>query len=302
MCAERMLTCVLPIMALAYSSLALGATTSDCLVEPPTGPFEAVMEQSSQAPTAGVLPSNPGAWSTLISPAPQHRWDSKGGLVESLDGSLLLHGVVSGPNTEPGLLNVVVLADYEPVMSAVISVWDSGREQRLSLEAGSRAGLDIESTTAAFDIALPPLTVAEGTYREIQTLVWFDAGSIDARRWTVYAGPTPPDSFECIAANDEVGDMPARSRLESDGQFVVRAPRAATLAVVPLSDNGQDLVKFVRIDQAKRGWEGQFGTGVELAAVWEGPFTGPGKNWISSFWSARQSLQSSTSGETPANP
>ena len=267
------------------SSLAIAA--SDCVVNPPRGPFEGEMKQSSPIPTAATLPSNPGAWSTLITPDPKHRWDSKGGLVESLDGSLLLRGVASRPVGGGSRLHVVVLGDYEPLTSTVIQGWDAERTRRLNRTVGSRAQVDAEGAAVAFDIELPDLTVPVGTYREIQTLVWFDDGSIDARRWTVYVGPKPPVAVGCVAANEEVSDMPTRSQLDSDGRFVTRAPRAATLAVVPLRANEPGAAKFLRIEQAKRGWEGQLGKGVELAAVWEGPFSGPGKNWISSFWSAR---------------
>ena len=59
------------------------------------------------------------------------------------------------------------------------------------------------------------------------------------------------------------------------------------LAVVPITAEGPGKARFVRIDEAGRGWEGQLGDDVELAAVWEGALTGPEWNWISSFWSAR---------------
>ncbi len=288
---DRTLLRILLLAALLSVAFGQANAASECVINPPRGPFEAAMKQLPQPPTAEILPSNPGAWSTLIAPDSRHRWDSKGGLVESLDGSLLLHGVVSGPNSKHGQLHVVVLVDYQPASSAVISVLSPDRNERLGRVDGSRARVDADGAAATFDIELPPLTVAAGTYREIQTLVWFDGGSIDARRWTVYAGPTPPDAIECIAASAEVGEMPTRSQLKSDGRFVMRAPRVATLAVVPFRASGQGSVQFVRIDQVKRGWEGQLGSGVELAAVWEGPFTGPGSNWISSFWSARPTLQ-----------
>jgi hypothetical protein len=46
-------------------------------------------------------------------------------------------------------------------------------------------------------------------------------------------------------------------------------------------------VQFVRIDEANRGWSSKLGNGVDRVAVWEAPFSGPGTNWISSFWSVR---------------
>jgi hypothetical protein len=299
--ANRTLARMLPIVALAYSAIAHASAALDCVVNPPSGPFEAVLEQSSQAPTASVLPFNSGASSTLIRPAPEYRWDSKGGLVESLDGSLLLHGVVSSPNRARGRLHVLALVNYQPLASAVISVWNGDRDERLGRVVGSRAWVDAKGTEATFDIELPPLTVAAGTFREIQTLVWFDGGSIDARRWTVYAGPKPPVAVGCVAANEEGSDIPTRSQLEPDGRFIVRSPRATTLAVVPLQSNGLGEVQFVSFDQARHGWVGQLGGDVELAAVWEGPFTGPGRNWISSFWSARPNSQSGASAVSPVD-
>lgn len=256
------------------------------------------MKDASPPPTTEVLPLNPGAWSTLISPGSENRWDSKGGLVESLDGSVLLHGIVSGPEREKSSLHVVVLADYEPLSSAVIRGWNANRTKRLNRVVGSRSRVDAAGAAVAFDIELPPKTVPSGSYREIQTLVWLEGGSLDARRWTVYVGPKPPTAVDCVAADTELPNMPGRTQLKADGGIVVRAPRAATLAVVPLLESGVGAVQFVRIDQAKRGWEDQLGEGVELAAVWEGPFTGPGKNWISSFWSARPPLQAANDDES----
>jgi hypothetical protein len=150
--------------------------------------------------------------------------------------------------------------------------------------------LDTNGASVAFDIELPKLTVPVGAYREIQTLVWFDGGSIDARRWTVSAGPIAPAAAECANADASVGEMPTRTQLDHNGKFVVRSPRATTIAVVPLLSTGPGSVQYLRIDQADGGWEGQFGKGVELVAAWEGPFSGPGRNWISSFWSARRAL------------
>jgi len=270
----------------------------NCLLTPPTGPFEPAMMQAPPPPTGQVLPSNPGAWSTLITPGPQNRWDSKGGLVESFDGSLLLHGVVSGPEREESRLHVVVMVDYAPATSTVISGWNAERSKRLSRVTGSRARVDAQGAAVAFDIELPPQTVPDGTYREIQTLVWLEGGSVDARRWTVYAGPKPPvAAVDCIAADSELPEMPGRTSLGSDGRIAIRAPRATTLAVVPLLASGPGPVQFLRIDQAKQAWEGQLGEGIELAAVWEDPFAGPGKSWISSFWSARPLMQAARSDE-----
>lgn len=279
----RLLLFTTPLFGVCGEALAV----PDCVVTPPHGPFEVVLNQSQQPPTAETLPSNPGAWSTLITPGPNHRWDSKGGFVESRDGSVVLHGVVSGPAREQSRLHVVVLVDYAPATSAVISGWNAGRTERLDRVVGSHAQMEAEGVAIAFDIELPPITVSDGTYREIQTLVWLEGGSPDARRWTVYAGPIPPAAIKCDAGDSGLPDMPTRTRLEPDGGFVVRSPRVTTLAVVPFSAAGPGAVQFLRIDQAGHGWESQLGKGLELAAVWEGPFTGPGRNWISSFWSAR---------------
>ena len=121
--------------------------------------------------------------------------------------------------------------------------------------------------------------------------MWFDSGPFDARRWTVYAGPDAPDTVQCALAADAIPEMPTRSSLDFDGRFVVKAPRATTLAVLPLGDSIASAVRFLKIDQAKLGWQGQLDPGTEIAAVWERPFAGPGSDWISSFWSA-------TAGET----
>lgn len=264
-----------------------GDEESTCAVAPPRGPFESTLAQPPPTPTAAILPSNAGAWSTLITPGKQHRWGSKQGLVESLDGSLLLHGIISAPDRDEVQLNVVVLIDYQPATSAVITAWDADREERLGRETGSRVDFKAEGTAIAFDIEVPRLTVPIGRYREIQTFVWLEGGRSDARRWTVYAGPNAPPAVDCIAASEVMPVMPGRTELDSDGRVVIRAPRAATLAVVPLRADAPGEVQFVRIDEAKRGWSGQLGAGVDFVAVWEAPFSGPGTNWISSFWSAR---------------
>jgi hypothetical protein len=263
-----------------------GEPAAGCRLAPPRGPFKAAMEPSSQPPTVKDLPSNPGAWTTLISPGSEFRWVPQSGLVESLDGSVRLHGITAGPRNEKSRLNVVVLVDYDPVETAVVSVWDAERKERLGRMTGPRAGADTEGASVAFDVELPRRTVPTGTYREVETLVWLKGGPIDARRWTVYAGPNPPAAVDCIDADLEVPMMPTRSRLDADGRFVVRSPRAATLAVVPLLSAGPGAARFLRIGRAGHGWVGRLGPEVELAAVWEGPFTGPGRNWISSFWSA----------------
>ena len=163
---------------------------------PPRGPFEATMERSVPPPTARLLPSNAGASSTLITPGPRHRWASKTGLVETLDGSLLLHGIVNGP-AHGGRLNVLVLADFAVPESAVITVWDAQRKHRIARSEGTFARVETEGAALAFDIKLPRSSVPIGTYREIETAVWLEDASIDTRRWTVYAGPQPPAPVAC---------------------------------------------------------------------------------------------------------
>jgi len=223
----------------------------------------------------------------LITPGSGHRWGSKQGLVESLDGSLRLHGIASAPEGDRSRLHVVVLVDYAPATSAVVTAWDAERAERLDRKTGSRVTVDAEGTAIAFDIELPRGTVTVNRYREIQTFIWLEGGRSDARRWTVYGGPNPPAAVECVAANEAIPVMPGRTKLDSNGEVVIRAPRAATLAVVPLRADGPGEVQFVRIDEAKHGWIGQLDAGADVVAVWEAPFTGPGTNWISSFWSAR---------------
>ncbi len=285
---------VAPVFGARGQAVASGPETATaaqaCMVSPPRGPFHSTMDETPAPPTAGILPSNAGAWSTWITPGLGHRWDSKQGLVESLDGSLQLHGIASAPDGDKSRLHVVVLVDFAPATSAVITAWDGEREQRLDRITGSRVRVDAEGTAVAFDIELPRLTVPDDRYREIQTFVWLEGGRSDARRWTVYSGPNPPAAVECVAASEAVPLMPGRTQLESDGHVVIRAPRAATLAVVPFRESGPGEAKFVRIDEAKRGWSGQLGAGTDVVAVWEAPFTGPGTNWISSFWSARATI------------
>jgi hypothetical protein len=263
----------------------LAATYGACTIVPPGGPFTAALAQSPQPPTESSLPNNPGARSTLIAPGPVHRWDAKSGLVDSPDGSLLLHGVASSPGGNAVRLNVLVLVDYMP-RPVEIRVWSAERDEHLARVVGAHADVEVEGAATAFDIELPGDSVPAGQYREIQTLVWLEGGPIDARRWTVSSGPEAPATVECIAANASVPEMATRTRLESDGRFLVRAPRSTTLAVVPLLATGPAAARFVRIDEIERGGEFELGAGVELAAVWEAPFTGPGTGWISSFWSA----------------
>jgi hypothetical protein len=273
------------IVAVAALFSPLAATYGDCTIVPPGGPFTAALEQSPQPPTESGLPNNPGAWSTLVAPGPVHRWDAKSGLVDSPDGSLMLHGVASSPGGNAVRLNVLVLVDYMP-RPVEIRVWSAERDEHLARVVGAHADVEVEGAATAFDIELPGDSVPAGQYREIQTLVWLEGGPIDARRWTVSSGPEAPATVECIAANSSVPEMATRTRLESDGRFLVRAPRSTTLAVVPLLATGPAAARFVRIDEIERGGEFELGAGVELAAVWEAPFTGPGTGWISSFWSA----------------
>ena len=261
--------------------------TESCVIAPPRGPFDGPLEASSPPPTAKDLPVNAGAWSTLITPGPRHRWVPQTGLVESADGALLLHGVAKSPAAGADRLNVLVLADYAPLESVHISVWNAERSERLDEVDGAIARVPTDETAVAFDIELPRDSVTAGHYREIQTLVWLEHGPLDARRWTLYAGPEPPAERRCVLGDVSIAPMPSRVRIESDGRYVVRAPRATTLAVVPLQATRTGTVRFLRIDEAGHGWEGMLGEDTELVAVWEGPFAGPGRGWISSFWSTR---------------
>jgi hypothetical protein len=265
--------------------------TESCVIAPPRGPFDGPLEASSPPPTAKDLPVNAGAWSTLITPGPRHRWVPQTGLVESADGALLLHGVAKSPVAGADRLNVLVLADYAPLESVHISVWNAERSDRLDEVDGAIARVPTDETAVAFDIELPRDSVTAGHYREIQTLVWLEHGPIDARRWTVYAGPEPPAERPCVFGDAPIVQMPSRARIGNDGRLVVRSPRATTLAVVPLRTTGAGTARFLRIDEAGRGWEGMLADGAELAAVWEGPFSGPGRSWISSFWSTRSQSQ-----------
>jgi hypothetical protein len=273
--------------------------SESCVIAPPRGPFEGAMEASSAPPTARDLPVNAGAWSTLITPGPRHRWAPKTGLVESVDGALLLYGVAKSPVTGADRLNVLVLADYAPVESVHISVWNADRSERLDEADGAIVRVPTAEAAVAFDIELPRDTVTAGHYREIQTLVWLEHGPMDARRWTVYAGPEPPTEHRCVLGDAPIAPMPSRVRIESDGRFVVRAPRATTLAIVPLRATHTGAARFLRIDEAGRGWEDMLGEKTELAAVWEGPFTGPGTGWISGFWSARLPAQAAAGSGQP---
>lgn len=265
----------------------VGAAHAACVIAPPGGPFTAALAPSAQPPTESGLPNNPGAWSTWITPGPAHRWDSASGLVDSPDGSLTLHGIASNPTGDSSRLNVYVLADYVARPSTRIVVWNAEREVRLAELTGSRAVAATDGAAVAFDIVLPQDSVPAGGYSEIQTLVWLDGGPVDARRWTVYSGPEPPAAVNCVDLAASIPEMAARTRLDEGGRFVVRAPRATTLAVVPITVNEIGTARFVRVDQAERGGEIALEAGVEIAAVWEDPFAGPAAGWISSFWTVR---------------
>jgi hypothetical protein len=264
---------------------------SECVLTPPPGFFEATTTPAAPLPAADELPSNPGAWTTLITPREGIDWDPKTGLVKSPDGSLRLRGVVDGPPGSQGYINIAVFIDYATAAHAEITVHGDDRTRQLGHASGFRARAGVDGPAATFDIELPRNTVRSGAYREIQTLVWFDGGSIDARRWTVVAGSNAPAPVACIDADAAIADMPTRTRLAPDGQLVVRAPRSTTLAVVPLRAANAGAVMFLRVDRAGRGWEGALGEGVEMAAMWEAPFSGPGTGWISSFWSVPPAVQ-----------
>jgi hypothetical protein len=264
------------------------AEVAGCRLAPPPGPFQAATQQSTSPPSTQNLPADAsGSWATLIAPGAQHRWTAKTGLVESADGSLRLEGVATTPGQPRTRLHVLVLVDYAPATAATISFWSGDREERLGDARAARANAEAEGQGIAFDIELPAETVPPGSYREIQTLVWPENGHFDARRWTVYAGPEPPDPVGCVAAAMAIPEIPGRTVLDPGGRFLVRAPRVATLGVVPVRQDGIGDPLFLSIDTAKKGWDGKLGAGIEFAAVWEAPFTGPARNWISSFWSVR---------------
>ena len=82
--------------------------------------------------------------------------------------------------------------------------------------------------------------------------------------------------------------MAWRSRLSLGGEFTLRAPRPATLAVVPLTGSGMGSAEFRVVDAKHHGWQTQIDRDVELVAVWEAAFSGPGPGWVSSFWSTRR--------------
>lgn len=184
-------------------------------------------------------------------------------------------------------LHVLVLVDYAPATAATISFWSADRVDRLGIAHAARAAAEAEGPGVAFDIELPAETVPPGSYREIQTLVWPEHGHFDARRWTVYSGPEPPDPVACITAGMTIPEIPTRTVLDTGGRFLVRAPRVATLGIVPVRHTRIGDPLFLDVETAKRGWDGELGAGIEFTAVWEAPFSGPANNWISSFWSVR---------------
>ncbi len=253
---------------------------SSCMLEPPRGPFDLALTEPPKTPALRDLPVNPGAASTLIVPARRHRWSSKHGLVESADGSLLLHGVAQAFGTDP-VISIEVYVDYRPVKASIRihtpnRNWDVDRVDGVS---STRAAL--LQPAAAFDIELPPLTTRSGHWREVQTVVRMGARAADVRRWTLYSGPEPPRPVPCVLGTADLALRSGRSAL-ADGVFQSQAPMPTTIAAVPSTPTAAP--KFVRFEKAGDGWSTAIGSS-QAVHVWESPFGGPSSTWISSFWS-----------------
>ena len=275
------------VLALAVL-LAAPAARAGCDLQPPAGPFDVDFRTVESAPTAAALPPGQGASITLLKPAPGLRWAPDVGAVETLDGSLNLYGVVRSPSPDPGPLNIAVLVDYAPAVDARVRFFTGSRDSELDGATGARSILPDGDSTIAFDIELPADTISAGSYREIQTVIWFERESVDARRWTAIRGDRPPSPRPCVRADREMPLQEWRSRLTLGGDFTIRAPHSATLAVVPVTASGIGDAEFWVIKGKHRGRQREFAAYVELVAVWEDAFSGPGKNWISSFWSAQR--------------
>lgn len=239
------------------------------------------MRQGPSPSVLGDLPPGITASTTVVTPASRHRWASDVGLVETTDGSLLLHGIARIPGEAPAELTITVFVDYEPV-AATIRVWSGTRDTRIaavSRQHEARATLD--TPAAAFDIELPQRTVAIGRWREVQTVVQLGSAEPDVRRWTLYAGPEPPAPTACVVGTPGAPATKGRLALR-DGRLTLRAPQPGEVGII--AGAGTPAV-FVRFDEPGAGWSTEVGA-IHSVWGWSSPMMGPRKDWISAFWSA----------------
>lgn len=229
-------------------------------IEPPQGPFDVELRGGPPPATTSDLPEGRA---TMIAAAPRHRWDAKAGLVETRDGSLLLHGLVA--EATPGALDVSVLVNYVPVKAAV-RTWNAGRSAQTAAHAKA----------LAFDIELPPQTVAMGRWAEVQTVVQLGDGALDVRRWTLYGGPHPPEGVDCIKPTQVMSRGPRSSR--NGSEVTLQSTQAVSLAAWPRGAPRTTFFKLEPRTAAKMD-------SPAAVAVWPDPFSGPGPTWISTFWS-----------------
>lgn len=202
---------------------------------------------------------------------------------------MLLHGVVQAPGDEPVDLRIVALLGYEPI-DARLTTWTADRRTKTQSEKASHLRTQLDTPLAAFDIELAQGSVPVGTWHEVQTIISLGESAPDVRRWTVVAGPKPPPPVACIDGKPGITVAAGRSLLSASGEFRIVAPRAAHLGVVPVSGAGGTTHNpwFLNLDNGD-GWTMSQPEGTDLVAVFDGPYAGPQKRWISNFWSASRS-------------
>ena len=246
-----------------------------CELSPPRGPFDGDLQDAPGPASIHDMPQS-AEDAVRMQPGRQHRWDPSIGLVEAASGRLTLHGIARAPAA--GEVVIAVLRDYQPV-PARISVWDGERKRIIAARDGSEAPLwaKIESPQMAFDIEVEG-AVKPGQWREVQTVVAIQGATADVRRWTTYAGVSPPTGVSCRTVEETAR---GGSRI-ADGTLHLVAPRAADIAMVGVG-TAVTQPGFVRFDRAKTVARMPTGN-ARIAAVWESPMSGPGRTWISTFW------------------